>query len=434
MPHQSVDQAAHRRGYSTEDHLLTVTLLIERSREFNFPIWLALVDFTKAFDTVEHAPLWEVLKTQSVPAHYVQLLEELYSNQVATVQTSRRSRCFSVCRGVKQGDPVSALLFIAVMQACFGELQGKWGKANAQRKGKQFGICLDATVRNLTDLRFADDVILVSQLRSDIGKMLRDLSAASAKFGLEINFQKTKVMTWSSLAGGHDSVDVFGQSVAILDEEDAERYLGRKLSFGGCHETEISNRIAAGWAAFSQHKSELCCSHYSLSDRIKLFEAAVTPAVLYACSTWTLTGKLESKLQVARRKMLRYVFRLHRRSANSDPEDWVHYLRRVASTVAEISEQHGMIEWVAEHRRRKWRFAGKLSRVTDGRWSSLILNWKPHEGHGRCAGRPCTRWTDQLEAFAGGDWMTMAADLETWQSAEDVFASWDFSKKVRNQS
>ena len=55
---QSVDQAAYRQGFSTEDHLLCVTLLLERSSEWNAPVWLGLVDFEKAFDTVEHSTLW----------------------------------------------------------------------------------------------------------------------------------------------------------------------------------------------------------------------------------------------------------------------------------------------------------------------------------------------------------------------------------------
>jgi hypothetical protein len=57
LPSQSVDQAAYRKGFSTEDHLLAVTLIIEKSWEYNYPIWFALVDFEKAFDMVEHGPL-----------------------------------------------------------------------------------------------------------------------------------------------------------------------------------------------------------------------------------------------------------------------------------------------------------------------------------------------------------------------------------------
>jgi len=180
MPQQSVDQAAYRKGFSTEDHLFTVAQLIERSHEFNFNLWLGLVDFEKAFDMVEHTQLWETLLDQGVPQHYVLLLSLLYADQVATVQTDARSRSFKISRGVKQGDPVSALLFIAVMQACFGELQTKWTKLNCRRKGHGFGISLCANTRNLTDLRFADDVILVAQSKADVAKMLHHLHVCSA--------------------------------------------------------------------------------------------------------------------------------------------------------------------------------------------------------------------------------------------------------------
>ena len=64
MEHQSVDQAAYRKGFSSDDHLFTVCQLIERSNEFNFEIWLGLVDYEKAFDTVEHEPLWKMLREQ----------------------------------------------------------------------------------------------------------------------------------------------------------------------------------------------------------------------------------------------------------------------------------------------------------------------------------------------------------------------------------
>ena len=102
MPHQSVDQAAYRKGFSTEDHLLTVTLLIERSNEYNFPIWLALVDFAQVFDTVEHNAQRQVLEKQGVPSHYIHLLQILYCDQVASVQAGVRSHPFDIKRGVKQ--------------------------------------------------------------------------------------------------------------------------------------------------------------------------------------------------------------------------------------------------------------------------------------------------------------------------------------------
>ena len=91
--------------------------------EYNTPLWLACVDFEKAFDSVELMPLWEALRENNVPRNYICLLQSLYCSQQAAVQTKERSRSFDVTRGVRQGDPISSLLFIVVMQACFGRLR-----------------------------------------------------------------------------------------------------------------------------------------------------------------------------------------------------------------------------------------------------------------------------------------------------------------------
>ena len=188
-----------------------------------------MVDFEKAFDIVEHPSLWDVLKQQGVPIHYINLLNVLLSNQEAYVQTSVQSRTFSFGRGVKQGDPMSALLFIVVMQACFQQLELKLAKANSRRGGIQFGVQLQPGKADLTNLRFADDVILVAQQKSDIRKMLQDLSNFSAKYGLKVHFGKTKILTWNCLSGSCTSIPVSDRDVKVMNETETERYLGRTM-------------------------------------------------------------------------------------------------------------------------------------------------------------------------------------------------------------
>ena len=422
MPKQGVEQAAYRKGCSTEDHLLTVSLIIEKSWEYNVPVWFALVDFEKAFDTVEHAPLWHLLAKQGVPKDYVDLLRSLYADQVATVHASAKSKEFSLTRGVKQGDPMSALLFIAVMQACFDELEEKWAKANRRRTDIEFGLKMNCSNRNLTDLRFADDVILIAQQRSDIGKMLRDLSDHAAKFGLRINFTKTKIMTWNALAGNAAPIDIYGKDVSILDEAVAERYLGRKLCFQDSMQTELDNRIAAAWGSFHKHKSELCGKHYRLKDRVRLFEAVVTPTVLYGASTWTLRADMVKQLNTVWRKMLRYVFRCFCKK-DVDLEVWIEFLRESAHAVDSMAREFGLEDWNSMHKRRKWRLAGRLARETDERWSAKVLDWSPAVGRSR--GRPRLRWTDQLEMYAGGDWKAHAEDADRWCLLEEGFVKFN---------
>ena len=426
MMHQSVDQAAYRKGFSTDDHLLTVSTLIEKSYEFNHPLWIALVDFEKAFDTVDHPTLWKVLQEQGVPNHYIALLQSLYQGQIAYVKADVKSRSFSISRGVKQGDPISALLFIAVMQDCFGKLQSRWQDLNEKRSGVKYGIRLARG--QLTNLRFADDVILVAQQRADIRKMLVDLQTFSRKYRLKIHLGKTKVMTWNALVCGSPFVLLGGDRVEILEETCSERYLGRKLCFSSSMETELNNRIAAGWATFHKHKGELCNKFYRLEDRVRLFESTVTPTVLYASATWALTQCMERKLITARRRMLRYVFRIHRKRQDQDNEleNWVQFVQNSAHSVDRISETHGLKCWVHTYRLRKWQFAGQLARQQDHRWSRQILEWKPNGGLGRSQGAPKTRWEDQIVNLAGGSWMQLATDENLWAEAGDVFANRDF--------
>ena len=152
---------------------------------------------------------------------------------------------------------------------------------------------------------------------------------------------------------------------------------------------------------------------------MRLFDACVTTTMLYGCSTWSLTHCMQKQIQAARRKMLRYVFRIHRRCS----EDWVEYMQRSARRIEIMTDELDSPDWVETLLRRKWRFAGRLATHVDNRWSKLILDWKPNHGIGRCRGHPCTRWVDPIESFAGGEWQSIATQLDRWEALEEGFVS-----------
>ena len=120
------------------------------------------------------------------------------------------------------------------------------------------GLKLSVQGDLLSNLRFADDVVLFAHRVDHVEQMVEDLAQTSARYGLKLNFSKTKVLTWDALAKGRSTIEVSGQKVAIIKEDESEKYLGRKLGMSRCQEVEISNRLAAGWATFHEHKGELC--------------------------------------------------------------------------------------------------------------------------------------------------------------------------------
>ena len=89
---QSVDQAGFRSGFCCEDHLFAVTLLAEMALEWQVPLWIAVVDFKKAFDTVSHTAIWASLLEQGVDAVYIDLLRRLYDRQTGAIQCDRLSK------------------------------------------------------------------------------------------------------------------------------------------------------------------------------------------------------------------------------------------------------------------------------------------------------------------------------------------------------
>ena len=415
---QSVDQAAYRPGFSTEDHLLCTTLLLERCAEWNIDLWMCLIDFEKAFDAVEHDALWKVLEDQGVHCAYVDLLKSLYEEQTASVMAGCQSRTFALHRGVKQGDPISALLFIAVMEAIFRNLKTNWNRLNAGRKGQYYGIVIDKPEDPLTNLRFADDVLLFSSSKTDIAKMVTELGKEAEKYGLKLHMGKTKVMT--NAAGRRPrNISCNGLPVEVLDSSTAERYLGRQLAVDGYHSTELVNRLNCGWRAFFKFKDALCNRNLPLKHRMKLFESVVTPCVLYASGTWTMTADDERQVRTTERRMLRWILRVGRKP----DEDWVEYIKRATHRCEELAAGLGVSDWVLKQRARKWTLAGRVASQTDGRWSTRVLSWKPwfRIFPKRDVGRPRKRWEDDIVNLAGESWMTEGIDQDMWSILKDAY-------------
>ena len=377
-------------------------------------MWLGLVDFEKAFDTVEHNSLWEALVELGIQPAYVNLLKILYRSQLATVASGAESRSFNLERGVKQGDPISSFLFIAVMEVIFRRLKTRWSHLNKRRSGQYFGMVIDDPVDPLTNLRFADDVLLVACSRTDVSKMITDLALEAAKYGLRLHMGKTKVLT-NCLSNRPSSITCCTQQIQVLDPSQAERYLGRKLSMDSYHDTEIANRVASAWACFFKLKHALCNRGLRLSDRLKLFDSSVTPCALYACSTWTMTQEREHLLNKTRRRMLRWMTRVARKG----DEDWVDYITRATHCSEELAASHGLTNWVLAQRKRKWQFAGRTAAQTDGRWTRRLLSWRPWF---RCwprrrVGHPFRRWSDDITTFAGDGWIDEAVRNGLWHTA-----------------
>ena len=58
--------------------------------------------------------------------------------------------------------------------------------------------------------------------------------------------------------------------------------------------------------------------------------------------------------------------------------------------------------------------------MTDNRWTKKVMEWRPRTGK-RSIGRPQARWMDDIKLVAGGGWMRVAQDRESWKSRGEVY-------------
>ena len=84
-------QAGFRKGRGTRVQIANIHWIMEKAREFQKSIYFCFIDYTKAFDCVDHNKLWTILKEMGIPDHLTCLLINLYAGQEATVTTEHRT-------------------------------------------------------------------------------------------------------------------------------------------------------------------------------------------------------------------------------------------------------------------------------------------------------------------------------------------------------
>ena len=119
-----------------------------------------------------------------IPDHLTCLLRNLYAGQEATVRTGHGTTdWFQIGKGVLQGCIFSPCLFTLYAEY----IMRNTGLEEAQAVIKIAG-------RNINNLRYADDTILMAEIEEELKSLLRKVKVESENVGLKLNIQKTKIM------------------------------------------------------------------------------------------------------------------------------------------------------------------------------------------------------------------------------------------------
>ena len=93
-------QVGFRKGRGTRDKIANIHWIIEKAREFQKNIYFCFIDYTKAFDCVDHKKLRKILQEMEIQDHLTCLLRNLYAGQEATVRTRHETDWFQIGKGI----------------------------------------------------------------------------------------------------------------------------------------------------------------------------------------------------------------------------------------------------------------------------------------------------------------------------------------------
>ena len=360
----------------------------------------------------------------------VSALRCLYTDMAASVSlwAGVDSRSFKIERGVRQGDPLSPLLFNMLLDQVLEEVRVIW-----RRRGYGTNVGQNGT-QKLTHIAFADDMTLVSRSWISLKRMIALLRAALLKRGLRLHPSKCKVQTNS------DNCQVRGQAqidndfcVEILPQGDVLKFLGTDVDLSDASGAAIQNRIDAAWRCFWSLKQLLLNRKVSVNRRLKLFDATVSSVALYCCQSWTPRAEEFRKLEVTRRSMLRRIVGTRRGSE----ESWLEWMVRVTRKAVDMASSQHVRQWQHAHLKSKWQWAGHVARRPDTSWLWRVTVWRDQEWQSfftdlgmarplRPSRRRWMRWADPVYNFCKqqglGEWMQASQDKERWNVLTEGFA------------
>ena len=383
-----MEQAGFRRNFSTIDNLFVINQMIEKCIEYNKELYLAFIDYTKAFDSVKHDCVMKSLEEQGVDVRYIEIIREMYRNLEARVKTDKTGKYFRIKRGVRQGDPLSALLFNCVLESVFREMN--W-----------VGIGIHINGKYLNNLRYADDIILIAKSKQELNEMIQTLNEEGKKKGLTMNINKTKI-----LSKGNDKTKI------MIDKKEVEEvnkiiYLGQNVEMEERTTEEIERRITLAWKKFWYLK-HIMKGPFSINDKINIMNSCVLPTVIYGAQTWATTKKDEQKIRTTQNAMERSIMSIKLKDKIS--------MRKIHKKMKNRND------FLYAAKRIKWDWAGHISRQNEERWTYKIKNWFLKEG--RKKGKQKIRWDDDIIKFLGGNklYHRVAYNRHEWYRLREAYA------------
>lgn len=388
-------QYGFRTGRSTVDQIFTLRQICEKAWEYNKKAHILFIDFIKAYDSIHRKTLLNILKEFHFPQKLINLISMCINETYAKVKTSYMvSEKFIIHSGLRQGDPLSPVLFNLVLEKISRDFE-----KSLNREGFIMGN------KKIVKLAYADDIGLMAETKGDLQEMVRNFGNLAAKVGLKISIEKSEYMC---ISRENDTSPLIVDDL-IFKKVENFKYLGSILNHQNDKIQEITARINSANRAYFSLQKVFKKRSLSKNFKIRLYQTNILPVILYGSEALAFRTVDENKLLVFERKILRRIY-----GPILDPltQQWRILKNR------EVYERYGSPNIIQVMKNRRLKYAGHVARMDELRTPRIALI---EEVEGRkLQGRPKLRWINNIEK----DVQEMRIDPETWIEAAQQRDVW----------
>lgn len=276
------DQSAYVKGRFIGNNIRLVEDMLFYAEKHKIPGILMFLDFKKAFDSVEHGFILKTLLKINFGEDFIKWVTTIYSNPSAMVKNNGwLSESFSMSRGIRQGCPLSALLFLLVVEILSTTIRN-------DDKLEGIKIKTNDRIHEIRISQYADDSTVFLKDHTHIKRAIELVNEFGKHSGLILNIDKTEGL---QLGSDQNRTDEYG---GIRWPTQPIRYLGIYIGYGKkqCDEMNWYQKLMNLEKVLNLWKSR----NLTLFGKVCIIKTLAIPKILHSLTNTRIPTDIACKI------------------------------------------------------------------------------------------------------------------------------------------